>query len=257
MAKNEQMPIWACLLFGLVFGGVALGIFLGILLPSHRAARLVNDRNALELQARVYEHETGAIVNNVQMYRLRLVVHFPDGTTRTMRTQDWFSNPSVTHPRCTDDQNPRFINVRVRGNDVAVVGFPPPSNTMLWIFVAAFGAVGVGMLTAAVVIKVRRIKATILLTTAGAAGLMVMESNRRATQPRATNSNPATPRQPTAAQRRKQQEKLYNEVKSNMEQMNNETAMLAILDHYKDQLDNDSYFRLRGEMHYMLKEKSE
>jgi len=238
---NNQKPpsVWFKLLFAVVFGGVAIGILFGLMLPDMRSANIANNESITPVQATVVGIQGGVTINDVPHFRIRLDV---DGINGEMRTGYWF-----TQSEANSFVSIGTVSVRVRGDRVAIVGTSPPSGMgFLWIFIAAFGAVGAGMLIWAVVSVIRRIKMTALLVAAGGAVIVATNQPSQPRQPRTT---------PTAAQRRKQEKELYDEIKSVMTQMENETAMNNVLENYRSQISDDMYFRLRGEMHYILKDK--
>ena len=240
------MPVWGALIFAVAFGGTALGLFLGLLLPNIREARLVNDTSITPIQVTVIAHQGGMSINEVPHFRL--VLEFNDGSGRVMRTGYWFINPQSQHPVGAT----RYA--RVRGDNIAVLGtYPATSDVGLWIFVSVFGAVGLGFAIATIVIVKNRVKAAAMLAMGGG---MVAFSQR--------NSNPTAARiggggfgagafggNMTAAQRRTFDEEMYRDVHFRVLSMQTGFEMRQELDANRNNLTPENYYRILGEITYV------
>lgn len=146
---------WVFLLFAIVFGGVGFGIFFGLVLPDYR------DIDIAKTGTLVLAEATGAgsnlIVNDVSYYHIFYKYQDKSGKWIEGKT-----NPAYTHTQVRQIlDGDRIVEIRVKGGRAVAADFKgTPGTGFLWIFVIAFGGVGLGMGVAFVLAMMVSVRAT-------------------------------------------------------------------------------------------------
>jgi hypothetical protein len=133
---------WMFLLFAVVFGGVGFGMLFGLVLPEYRDRHISNNGN---LRVAVVEDiSSNMSVNEVPYYRIHFRYEGKGGVWINGKT-----NSAYTRFQAEQIKQKGEINIRVSGNRAVADDFKgTPGHGFFWIFVIAFGGVGIGMGTA-------------------------------------------------------------------------------------------------------------
>lgn len=131
---------WIFFLFAVVFGGVGVGVFFGLILPDYRDANIAKTGTLIP-GAEAYEKSSNLTVNDVSYYRIHFRYQKSDGNWKEGKT-----NSGYTSFQADQIIARGTIDIKVKGNRAVAADFQKaPGTGFLWIFVIVFGGVGVGM----------------------------------------------------------------------------------------------------------------
>jgi hypothetical protein len=138
-------------LFGVTFGGAAIGIFFGLIMPNIADKHVA--KHGTEVTATVTAVRTNTTVNGEPYYRIEFEYADQNGEIKAGRTNDAYTEREAKAIKDAGVIQIKYLNGRAVAADFKSGG--ATGSWFFWIFVLAFGAVGAGM-TAAFWVKVAR-----------------------------------------------------------------------------------------------------
>ena len=132
-----------------IFGGVAIGVYLGIIRPPSEANRIL--RNGIETTAAVIDvnsnltvsSSSGSSTRKERFYYLKLAFINSKGDAIEYKTRSIYPEEFI---RDNHIESGRTIRVMYSGAEAVIKGFVPKYETWLWLFPVVFGAIAAGFL---------------------------------------------------------------------------------------------------------------